>query len=120
MVLHLADEVITIAGYGQARQITLYEGSTAVLQILTSDFDASGAVLVLWLRGRWSIENFFKNASAHNGIDSIASYLVDQGPDLSMVANPRRKAARAEVTSAESALAAAGIQDTGHGAAAVV
>jgi hypothetical protein len=59
------------------------------------------------LRGRWSIENFFKYAAAHNGIDSISSYLVDQGPDESKVANPKRKVARADVKSAESALATA-------------
>jgi len=107
VVLHLADEKITITGYGQARQLTLYERGIAVLQVLTSDMEASGAALVLWLRGRWSIENFFKYASEHNGIDSISSYLVEQGPDETKVAKPRRKAARAEVATAESALAAA-------------
>jgi len=107
VVLDLADEKITIAGYGEARQLTLYERGTAVLQVLTSDMKASGAALVLWLRGRWSIENFFKYASKHNGIDSISSYLVEQGPDETMVANPRRKAARDEVKSAEFSLVAA-------------
>lgn len=107
VVLHLADEEITITGSGRARQLTLYEHGTAVLQVLTSDMDAKGAALLLWLRGRWSIENFFKYASEHNGIDSIASYLVDQGPDETKVANPTRKAARAEVAAAESALAGA-------------
>ena len=107
VVLHLADEEITITGYGRARQLTLYEHGTAVLQVLTSDMEAKGAALLLWLRGRWSIENFFKYASAHHGIDSISSYLMDQGPDETMVANPRRTAARAEVAAAESALATA-------------
>ena len=107
VVLHLADEKITITGYGQARQLTLYECGTAVLQVLTSDMEAKGAALVLWLRGRWSIENFFKYASEHNGTDSISSYLVEQGPDETKVANPRRQAARAEVAAAESALGAA-------------
>jgi transposase len=107
VVVQVADEEIDIAGYGRARQLTLYEHGTAVLQVLTSDMEASGAALLLWLRGRWSIENFFKYAAAHNGIDSISSYLVDQGPDESKVANPKRKVARADVKSAESALATA-------------
>jgi hypothetical protein len=107
VVVLVADEVIEVAGYGRARQLTLYERAQAILQVLTSDMDASGAALLLWLRGRWSIENFFKYASAHNGIDSIASYLMDVGPDETKVANPRRKAARADVAAAESALAAA-------------
>jgi transposase len=107
VVVQVADEEITITGYGRARQLTLYEHGTAVLQVLTSDMEAKGAALLLWLRGRWSIENFFKYASAHNGIDSIASYLMDQGPDETEVANPRRTAARAEVVAAESALATA-------------
>jgi transposase len=105
VVLHLADEEIDVTGYGRARQLTLYEHGQAILQVLTSDMDASGAALLLWLRGRWSIENFFKYASEHNGIDSISSYLMDQGPDESTVANPKRKAARADVAAAESALA---------------
>jgi len=47
---------------------------------------ASGAALLLWLRGRWSGENLFKYASSHNGIDSIASYLMDVGLDDCLVA----------------------------------
>lgn len=87
VVLHLAEK-ITITGYGQARQLTLYERGTAVLQVLTSDTEAKGAALVLWLRGRWSIENFFKYASEHNGIDSISSYLVPMQRQRHVVEGP--------------------------------
>lgn len=52
-------------------------------------------------------ENLFKYASEHNGIDSIASYLVDIGPDNRRVNNPERKKLRAEVRTAEATLAAA-------------
>jgi transposase len=107
VVVTVADEVINIAGYGRARQLTLFERGQAVLQVLTSDMTASGAALLLWLRGRWSIENLFKYASSHNGIDSIASYLMDVGPDDRLVANPLRKAARARVAAAEATLATA-------------
>jgi transposase len=107
VVVHVAAEVIDIAGYGQARQLTLFERGEPVLQVLTSDMKATGAALLAWLRGRWSIENLFKYASEHNGIDSISSYLVDIGPDNRRVDNPERKKLRARVRDAESTLAAA-------------
>ncbi len=59
------------------------------------------------MRGRWSIENLFKYASEHNGIDSIASYLMDIGPDERRVNNPERRKLHTDVRSAESTLAAA-------------
>jgi hypothetical protein len=103
----LADELVEINGYGTARQLTLYEGGPPVLQVLTSDLAATGAYLLCWLRSRWRIENVFKYASAHNGIDSLADYRMDIGPDTRLVANPARVAARAAVANAEAALAAA-------------
>ena len=105
VVVHLADETVTIAGYGTARQLTLFERGAAVLQVLTSDMTATGAALVLWLRGRWSIENLFKYAAEHNGLDSIASYLMDVAPDTRRVANPERKRRRAKLAAAEGDLA---------------
>ncbi len=107
VVVHVADEVIDIAGYGKARQLTLFEQGKAILQVLSSDMKATAATLLVWLRGRWSIENLFKYASQHNGIDSISSYLMDIGPDNRRVDNPGRKKLLAEVHSAESTLAAA-------------
>ena len=53
----LADETVHLNGYGPARQLTLYEHDTPVLQILTSELTATGADLVSWLRARWRIEN---------------------------------------------------------------
>jgi hypothetical protein len=103
----VADEVVDIDGYGKARQLTLYEKGTAVLQVLTSDMTATGAALCSWLRGRWSIENLFKYATEHNGIDSISSYLMDVVPDDRVVKNPARRAQRARVAAAEAALVAA-------------
>ena len=43
-----------------------------MLQILTSDPTASGAALLTWLRTRWRIENLFKYAAEHHGINSLA------------------------------------------------
>ena len=93
IMLRLADENVTVNGYGQARQLTLFENGAAVLQVLTSDTASVGAALVCWLRARWRIENMFKYASEHNGIDVIADYRMDIGPDHRTVANPARKAA---------------------------
>jgi len=103
----LADETVHLNGYGPARQLTLYEHDTPVLQVLTSEARASGADLVCWLRARWRIENMFKYASAHNGIDALACYGMDIAPDTRMVTNPARLTARKKVAAAEAELATA-------------
>ena len=103
----LADESVQITGYGQARQLTLFEHDQPVLQVLTSDTHATGADLLCWLRSRWRIENMFKYASEHNGIDALADYRMDIAPDPRMLPNPARVAARARVTAAKAELAAA-------------
>ena len=105
--IRLADEMVTVNGYGPARQLTLFEGGTAVLQVLTSDTRSVGAALVCWLRARWRIENMLKYAAEHNGIDKIASYDMDIVADTRKVANPARLAARKNLTAAEVALTAA-------------
>src|SRR5664280_539269 len=79
----------------------------AILQVLTSDLTATGASLLCWLRARWRIENMFKYAARHHGIDTLADYQMDLGPDTRKVSNPARVAARKTVAAAESALAAA-------------
>jgi transposase len=103
----LADETVEISNYGTARQLTLYEHGEPVLQVLTSDLTATGASLLCWLRARWRIENMFKYAVAHNGIDALCDYVMDIVPNTAMVANPARAAARARVKAAEAALALA-------------
>ncbi|MGH3756018.1 MAG: putative transposase, partial [Pseudonocardiaceae bacterium] len=103
----LADETVQITGYGSARQLSLYEHDTLVLQVLTSDTTASAPDLLWWLRARWRIENFFKYAAEHNGIDSLADYVMDIAPDDRKVPNPARAAARKTLTDAQSSLAGA-------------
>ncbi|MGV1009511.1 MAG: putative transposase [Dermatophilaceae bacterium] len=103
----LADETVQLNGYGQARQLTLFEDEQPVLQVLTSDTRATGADLLCWLRSRWRIENMFKYASEHHGIDALADYRMDIGPDTRMLANPARGAARQQVKAAAAELAAA-------------
>jgi transposase len=103
----LADEIVDINGYGPARQLTLFEHGEVVLQVLTSDLTATGAELLYWLRARWRVENTFKYASAHNGIDTLADYSMDIAPDHRQVTNPARTTARNAVTSAEADLATA-------------
>lgn len=78
-----------------------------MLQVLTSDTTAPGAALLFWLRARWRIENAFKYATAHHGIDALADYVMDIGPDQARVANPARLAARQQVAAAEAAVATA-------------
>src|SRR6266581_4334326 len=106
-VLHLADEMVTIKDYGQARQITLFEDGTPVLQVLTSDTAAPAAALLAWLRCRWRIENLFKYLEDHYGIHWLCDYHASTEDDDHLIANPGRKAGRARLRQAEAALAAA-------------
>ncbi len=101
----LADEIVHLPKYGQARQLTLFEDRGPVLQVLTSDTKATGAALLCWLRARWRIENMFKYASAHNGIDTLADYGMDIGPDTRKVKNPARVDANKTVAAAGAELA---------------
>ncbi|MHB1475720.1 MAG: putative transposase [Dermatophilaceae bacterium] len=103
----LADEIVQLKGYGPARQLTLFEAGAPVLQVLTSEATATGADLLCWLRARWRIENMFKYAAEHNGIDALACYGMDFGPDTHKVTNPARTAARKTVRTAEAELATA-------------
>jgi len=75
--------------------------------VLTSDTKATGAALLCWLRARWRIENMFKYASAHNGIDTLADYGMDIGPDHRKFKNPARVAANKTVAAADAELATA-------------
>jgi transposase len=89
----IADETVTLAAdYGPARQITLYENSEVVVQILTSDRTATAARLICRLRGRWLIENTFKYLTAHHGIDQICDYRMDLIDDERPIKNPAREA----------------------------
>ena len=101
----LADEMVEINGYGPARQLTLFEHDTPVMQILTSDLTAPAAALLAWLRCRWRIENAFKYLSAHHGIDALADYHADIDPDTTTITNPARVAARNRLAAAQAALA---------------
>jgi hypothetical protein len=101
----LADETVEINGYGPARQLTLFEHHTPVMQILTSDRTAPAAALLAWLRCRWRIENAFTYLSAHHGIDALADYHADITPDTTLIANPARVAARRQLATAETGLA---------------
>ena len=112
VIVVLADETVQLKGYGQARQLTLFEHDQPVLQVLTSDTHATGADLLCWLRSRWRIENMFKYVFEHNGIDALADYRMDTAPDtLGMLPNPARariprpgQTAEAELAAAERAL----------------
>ncbi|MGI8949694.1 MAG: putative transposase, partial [Ornithinimicrobium sp.] len=102
--VHLAEETVEVPGYGPARQLTLVEHDTAVLQVLTSDTTACGAALLAWLRARWRIENLFKYAAEHHGINALADYQMDISTNTAKVPNPARVAARKKVTEAEARL----------------
>jgi Transposase protein len=102
-----AEETVQLKDYGQARQLTLFEHGTVVLQILTSDFDACPAQILAWLKSRWREENFLKYASENYGIDKICDYIATIETNTKIIENPARKKASAAVRDAETALAAA-------------
>ena len=102
-----ADEPVEIDEYGTARQITLYEHGTVALQVLTSDTTTCPIALLRMLRARWRIENAFKYASEHHGIDALTDYLADIQVNTRPIDNPTRKAANAEVKTRRNALAEA-------------
>jgi len=102
----VVDEHVTLPGYGPARQVTLFEHGEAVAQILTSDLVSTAARLVHLLRCRWKIENLFKYAAAHNGIDLLCDYRMDLVADQRLVANPERVTARATLRSLQAEQAA--------------
>lgn len=91
-----ADETVQIKDYGTARQITLFDGDAPVLQILTSDTEADPAKLIVFMRARWGIENFFKYMDFY-GIDYIADYHAIVEANTRKVDNPQRKHLRAEL-----------------------
>ncbi len=103
----LADETVQIKDYGPARQLTLFEHDPPVLQVLTSDTTATGVGLLYWLRARWRIENMFSCAPERGGIDALADYGMDIGPDTRNVTNPARSAARKTLVAAHDELATA-------------
>jgi hypothetical protein len=102
-----AEETVEIKDYGQARQLTLSEHGTVVLQVLTSDFDSCPAEILAWLKSRWREENFLKYASENYGIDKICDYIAGIETNTKIIENPARKKATATVREAEKALAAA-------------
>jgi transposase len=91
-----ADELVTLKDYGTARQLTLFEHGTPVLQILTSDTHSCAGALIWFIRARWRIENLFKYLDFY-GIDYLADYTATIHTNARLVDNPARKTARAEL-----------------------
>lgn len=107
-----ADVPVELDGYGTARQITLYEHGQMVLQVLTSDTTSCPIALLAMLRACWRIENAFKYAAQHHGIDTLADYIADIETNTPPIDNPARrkanlqvKARKADLADAERALA---------------
>ena len=103
--LRVADEIVKLDGYGQARQLTVYEHGQVALQILTSDLRTPAARLAYVLRCRWRIENSFKYLEEHHGYHWLCDYQMDTVSNDSLVRNPERSTALALLRSHESAVA---------------
>jgi hypothetical protein len=103
--LRVADEQVELDGYGTARQLTVYEHGRVALQILTSDRTSSAARLARTLRCRWCIENTFKYLEGHHGLHWLADYHMNLAPDTTLVRNPERTTALAQLRSHEQSVA---------------
>lgn len=103
--LRVADEQVELDGYGTARQLTVYEHGRVALQILTSDRTSSAARLAHTLRCRWCIENTFKYLEDHHGLHWLADYHMNLAPDTTLVRNPGRTTALAQLRSHEQTVA---------------
>jgi hypothetical protein len=99
--LRVADERVQLEGYGECRQITLYERGRIVLQILTSDLRTPAAALAHTLRCRWCIENTFKYLEDHHGLHWLCDYEMSIAPDTTLVRNPKRTEALAQLRAHE-------------------
>jgi Transposase DDE domain len=95
--VHYADETVHITDYGTARQLTLFDADTPVLQILTSDTTSDAATLIMFLRARWGIENLFKYLDFY-GIDYLADYHATIETNTRKINNPERKQLRGQLT----------------------
>ena len=102
--LRVADEPVELDGYGQARQITLYEHGRVALQILTSDLSTPAARLAHVLRCRWCIENTFKYLEDHHGLHWLSDYHMEIAPDTTLIRNPKRSEALALLRSHEATI----------------
>ncbi len=103
--LRVADEIVELDNYGQARQITLYEHGQVALQILTSDLTTPAARLAHVLRCRWCIENTFKYLEEHNGLHWLRDDQMEIAPDSTPVRNPERSKALALLRAHEATVA---------------
>lgn len=103
----LADETVDLAGYGPARQISIFENGEVVAQVLTCDTTATAARMVHLLRCRWRIENAFKYLGDHHGIGWLCEYRMDLIANNHEIANPARTTARAQLRTAQGALVTA-------------
>jgi hypothetical protein len=87
--VRVADEQVELDGYGECRQITLYEHDRVALQILTGDLPSPAARLAHTLRCRWCIENTFKYLEDHHGLHWLSDYHMTLAPDTTLVRNPQ-------------------------------
>ena len=103
--VHVADERVELKGYGQCRQLTLYEHGRVALQILTSDLETPAARLAHMLRCRWCIENTFKYLEDHHGLHWLCDYHMQITSDTRLVRNPQRSSALARLRADQQAVA---------------
>jgi hypothetical protein len=99
--VRVADELVELDGYGECRQLTVYEHGRVALQILTSDLTTPAARLAHVLRCRWRIENTFKYLEEHHGLHWLCDYQMSITPNTTLIRNPERTTALATLRAHE-------------------
>jgi hypothetical protein len=103
--LRVAEERVELDGYGECRQLTIYEHGRVALQILTSDLSTPAARLAHTLRCRWCIDNTFKYLEDHHGLHWLCDYQMSIPPPPRWLAtlNAPKRSPSYEPTSTPSA-----------------
>jgi hypothetical protein len=94
----------------QVTKLDLHGGTVRQVHILTTRTDLPAGELITRMGARWRVENYFRYARAHFGLDSHNSYQTSDDNPQRMVPNPARKKAYTQVVAARTALESAQAQ----------
>jgi transposase-like protein len=92
------------------RRVPARHGTTRQIHALTTRTDLSAGEVCWRMTSRWREENYFRYARTHFALDALDSYAATPDDPGRKVPNPAKKAAAAQVRTAEALAAAAEAQ----------
>jgi len=99
----LAQDRVTIPGYGDARRIIQLCDSGKQLPVVTNKEAATAVEVVQEAGSRWSQENCFKYMREHHNLDALVDYGSEPVPDRE-IPNPARNSLNKELQAARKEL----------------